>query len=213
MKMLALVAVQTQEMPKETKQNPSIWKSVISKSHKFQKFPAQCEMTETVLRKEKKQSLAQHKNFLTAAIRLRIIKKGLWRIGWKIKRYFEKFPGTLIHLWNSFSWGDINRVCSQKSDLDAKEFCELALFYYLTWWWTEQKSTMTKCNASQHITPGKGQGTNCQTDSPNASSLVMLNLLPGPETDLSPPAHPAASWGCSKRSELLLFLHLLSRGS
>lgn len=124
----------------------------------------------------------------------------------------QKFPSTFICLQISFfSWGDINRVYSQKSDLDAKEFYKLSLFYYLTWWWTELKSTMTKENESLCITLGKEKGINCQTDSPNASSLVILKLLRGPETDPPPPAHPAGSWGC--RKGLQLFLHLLSRGS
>lgn len=104
--------------------------------------------------------------------------KGLWRIGWKIKQYFAKIS---LHIYSPqnlfFSWGDINRVYSPKSDLDAKEFCKLSLFYYLTWWWTELKSTMTKENARLCNTPGKEQGMNCRTDSPNASCLVILKLL------------------------------------
>lgn len=51
---------------------------------------------------------------------------------------------------------------------------------------------MTKENASLCITPGKEQGMNCQTDSPNAPSPVILKLLPGPETDLPNSCTP--SW-------------------
>lgn len=72
---------------------------------------------------------------------------------------------------------------------------------------------MTKENTSLCITPGKEQGMNCQTDSLNTFSLVILNLLPGPETDLLTFAHLTGSWDCRKMLQLLLFLHLVSRGS
>ena len=98
-----------------------------------------------------------------------------------------------------------------KIDLDAKEFCKLSLLYYLTWWRTELKSTMTKENASFCITPGKEQGMSCQTDSLNTYSLVILKLLAGSETDFLPLAHLASSWACRKRLQLLLFFHLVSR--
>lgn len=127
--------------------------------------------------------------------------------------FCKKFPSTFTLLQIFFSWGDINRIYSQRSDLDAKEFCKLSLFYYLTWWWTELKSTMTKENTSLCITPGKEQGMNCQADSLNASSLVILNLLPGPETDLLTLAHLTGSWDCRKVLQLLLFLYLVWRGS
>lgn len=126
--------------------------------------------------------------------------------------FCKNFSAQSFASKSSFSSGDINRVYSQKSDLDAKEFCKLSL-YYLTWWWTELKSTMTKENASLCITPGKWQGMNCQTDSSNTSSLVILKLLPASETDLPPPAHLVGSWDYRKRLQFLLFLHLVSRGN
>lgn len=52
---------------------------------------------------------------------------------------------------------------------------------------------MNKENASLCITPEKEQGKNCQTDSADASSLVILTLLPGPEADLPPLAHLTSS--------------------
>lgn len=125
----------------------------------------------------------------------------------------QKFLRTFNLLQIFFSWGDINRIYSQKSDLDAKDFCKLSLFYYLTWWWTELKSTMTKENTSLCITPGKEQGMNCQSDSLNTSSLVILNLLPGLETNLLTLADLTSSWDCRKMLQLLLFLYLVSRGS
>lgn len=166
-------------------------------------------MTATVLRKEK-QSLAQHKRFLVGTIWLSIIKVYAELVG-RSNSILQKFPSIFIP--NLFSGGGINRVYSQKSDLDAKEFCKLSLFYYLTWWWMELKSTMTKENASLCTTPGKEQGMNCQTDSSNASGLVTPKLLPGPETDLLLLVYLAGSSACRKGLKLFLFLHLDSRGA
>lgn len=154
-------------------------------------------MTATVLRKEK-QSLTQE--FSSSHNLIQNHKERSTENWLKDQTVFCKnFPAHLFASKSLLSWGGISRVYSQKSNLDAKEFCKLSLFYYLTWWWTELKSTMTKENESLCITLGKEKGINCQTDSPNASGLVILKLLPGPETDPPPPTHPSQ--------------HLVSRGS
>lgn len=103
--------------------------------------------------------------------------------------FCKNFPAQLFASKWLFSWGDINRVYSQKSDLDAKEFCKLSLFYYLTWWCTELKSTMTKENTHLYITPGK--------KARNELSNWLLKCIQSSNTEIIPWSWNRPSTSCT----------------